>query len=135
MENGNITVRRYGPRDEEALLLLIEREGDGWKEYWQGSGRAKYQRALASSITYLLFEGNVLCGYARCRDDDGFGVYVLDLLVDEGYRGKAYGRTLMERVCRDFPNDAVYVTGDVDPYYAKLGYAKEGTIYIVKPRA
>jgi len=132
MKNKKLVVRRYEPKDESVLFALIEREGDEWKDYWQGQGRIKYLKAVANSITYILYESEELCGYARCRDDDGYGVYVYDLLVDKSYRGKEYGRLLMEQVCRDFPDDTVYVMSDVDPYYTKLGYQKEGTIFIVK---
>lgn len=131
MINKKVVIRRYTPNDESTLFTLIEREGDEWKDYWQGQGRIKYQKALANSITYILYEGEELCGYARCRDDDGYGVYVYDLLVDKSYRGKEYGKLLMEQVYRDFPDDTVYVMSDVDPYYTKLGYPKEGTIFIV----
>lgn len=87
---------------------------------------------MQTSLTYLLFEAEKLCGYARCREDDGFGVYVYDLLVDASCRGKNYGRYLMEQACKDFPEQKVYVMSDVDPYYEKQGYQKEGTIFIVK---
>ena len=130
--DGNLSIRIYTPADEAALFALIEREGDEWT-YWQGESRCKYAAALDNCIVYLAFEGDTLCGYARCRDDDGFGIYVLDLLVDERYRGKEYGRLLMEQVCYDHPDDMVYVTGDVYPYYEKLGYGVEGIIYVVKP--
>ncbi|MDL2300270.1 GNAT family N-acetyltransferase [Clostridiaceae bacterium OttesenSCG-928-D20] len=128
----NVSIRRYSADYEHRLFSLIEHEGEEWKDYWYGSGRGKYIKALNSSITYLLFENEVLCGYARCRDDDGYGVYVYDLLVDKSYRGKDYGRMLMEQVCEDFPDAAVYVMSDVNPYYEKLGYEVEGTIFIVK---
>ena len=121
-------------RDEYQLFALLEREGKDWKDYWLGSGRENYKKALDHSLVYLLFRDEALCGYARCRDDDGYGVYIYDLLVDKLYRGKEYGRLLMEQVCRDFPNCPVYVLGDVYPYYEKLGYEAEGTIYIVKPK-
>lgn len=134
MEKQQITIRRYEANDESALFALLQREGEEWKGYWQGTGREKYKKALDNSIPYLLFEDKELCGYARCRDDDGYGVYVYDLLVDKSHRGKEYGRLLMEQVCRDFPGDQVYVLGDNYPYYEKLGYAVEGTIYIVKPK-
>jgi len=127
-----VVIRRYNPEDVILLFDLIEREGEEWKDYWYGDGKAKYQKALQNCIVYLAFEDGTICGYARCRDDDGFGIYVLDLLVDKQYRGKEYGRLLMEQVCRDFPGDDVYVTGDVYPYYEKLGYDVEGKIYIVK---
>lgn len=129
-----IFIRRYCTRDEQQLFSLLEREGEEWKGYWQSSGREKYKKALNSSITYLLFDDKMLCGYARCRDDGGYGVYVYDLLVDKAYRGNEYGRLLMERVCSDFPHDTVYVMSDVNPYYEKLGYKIEGTIFIVKPK-
>jgi len=42
----------------------------------------------------------------------------------------------MERVCHDFPENTVYVLGDVYTYYEdKLGYDIEGKVYIVKPKA
>ena len=129
----NAIIRRYTPEDENLLFAMLEREGDEWKDYWQGSNREKYKKALANCINYLLFEGGTLCGYIRCRDDDGYGVYVYDLLVDKAFRGKEYGRLLMEQVCRDYPDDTVYVMGDIYPYYEdKLGYDIEGKIYIVK---
>ncbi len=56
------------------------------------------------------------------------------ILVDKNYRGNEYGRALMESVSRDFPDAPVYVMSDVNPYYEKLGYAVEGTIFVVKPK-
>jgi len=127
-------IKRYTSKDSDDLIALIEREGDEWKDYWYGGGRMKYQKALASSIVYLLFENETLCAYMRCRDDDGYGIYIYDLLVDKNYRGKEYGRLLMEKACTDFPGSCVYVMGDVYPYYDKLGYDKEGAIYCVKAK-
>ena len=134
-ETNKIIIRKYTSENASQLFTLIEREGEEWKGYWYGTGRTKYENALNNCIVYLAFEGNTLCGYARCRDDDGFGIYVLDLLVDKEYRGKEYGRLLMEQACLDYPGDTVYVTGDVYPYYEdKLKYEVEGKIYIVKVR-
>lgn len=114
-------IRKYSTEDTDQLFALLEREGEEWKNYWRGEGKTKYPKALSTCIAYLVFENETLCGYARCRDDGGYGIYVLDLLVDKQYRGKEYGRLLMEQVCYDFPNDVVYVTGDVYPYYENLG--------------
>ena len=33
---------------------------------------------------------------------------------------------MIGRAIQDHPSDVVYVTGDVCPYYAKLGYETEG---------
>jgi hypothetical protein len=46
------------------------------------------------------------------------GVYIFDLLVKKSYRGQQ--------------NQPVYVMSDVDPYYEKLGYRREGSIFEVK---
>lgn len=133
MIDRQILIRCYESNDEHQLFSLLEREGEEWKDYWFDLGKAKYLKALRSSITYLLFENNNLCGYARCRDDDGYGVYVYDLLVDRKHRGNGYGRKLMEQVCKDFPDMPVYVMSDVNEYYEKLEYEIEGSIFLVKP--
>jgi len=129
--SNDIIIRRYTPEDDNQLFALIEREGEEWKDYWRDDGRAKYQKTLATSIVYLLLENKTLCAYTRCRDDDGYGVYVYDLLVDQNHRGKEYGRLLMERIREDFSDNPVYVMSDIDPYYEKLGYEKAGSIFIM----
>jgi ribosomal protein S18 acetylase RimI-like enzyme len=131
-ESENTTVRRYCPTDEVILFLLIEAEGEEWRDYWYGDGHKKYAKALTNSICYLIFEGDTLCGFVRCRDDDGFGVYVYDLLVDRNHRGKGYGNMLMTQVCNDFPDSTVYAMSDVDPYYEKQGYEWIGSVFRVK---
>ena len=75
-----VEIRKYELKDENQLFALIEREGIEWT-YWQGENRAKYKKALVNCINYVLFEGEALCGYVRCRDDAGFGIYVFDLLI------------------------------------------------------
>lgn len=129
----NWDIRPYQKGDTDELFAMMEKEPD-WDEYCNEKNKENYLRAIQTSITYLLFEEEKICGYARCREDDGFGVYVFDLLVDANCRGKNYGRFLMEQACKDFPEQTVYVMSDVDPYYEKQGYQKEGTIFIVKPQ-
>jgi len=126
------TIRRYTTADEGILFPLIEAEGEEWRDYWQGEGRGKYAKALTNSICYLIFEDETLCGFVRCRDDDGFGMYVYDLLVDRNHRGKGYGGMLIAQACKDFPDSAVYAMSDVDPYYEKQGYERIGTVFRVK---
>ena len=77
--SADIFITKYIPEYFEQLLALIKREGKEWGSYWGSEGKHKYQKALDNSIVYLLFENQTLCGYARCRDDDGFGVYIYDL--------------------------------------------------------
>ncbi|MDD2235141.1 MAG: GNAT family N-acetyltransferase [Desulfitobacteriaceae bacterium] len=125
-------VRKYSNKDESLLFDLLIAEGADWSDYHGTAGRDQYIKALESSITYIAYEETLVCGYARCREDDGFGVYIYDLLVRKAHRGKQIGKILIDRVCQDFPNQPVYVMSDVDPYYEKLGYRREGSIFLIK---
>lgn len=125
-------IRKYNKTDEALLFDLLADEGDDWRDYHGSAGRNKYITALESSITYIACDENAVCGYARCREDNGFGVYVYDLLVRKPYWGKQIGKSLMERACKDFPEQPVYVMSDVDTYYEKLGYERAGSIFKAK---
>jgi GNAT superfamily N-acetyltransferase len=127
-------IRQYIKADESLLFDLLIDEGDEWRDYHGVVDRDKYIKALESSITYIACDETLVCGYARCREDDGFGVYVYDLLVRKTHRGRQIGKSLMERVCQDFPDQPVYVMSDADPYYEKLGYRRKGSIFEVKAK-
>lgn len=91
MNKANIRIVEYKSDYDDQLFSLLENEGLEWEDYWKGSGKSKYKKALSSSISYLLYKEDALYGYIRCRNDDGFGVYVYDLLIDREYRGNGYG--------------------------------------------
>jgi GNAT superfamily N-acetyltransferase len=128
-----VEIRTYTEDDRASLFDMLVEEGDDWSGYHGASGRDRYARALASSTTYVACDGPVVCGYARCRGDDGFGVYVHDLLVRPSRRGQGLGRALLERVRDDAGGQPVYVMSDVDAYYEGLGYRREGSIFQVGP--
>lgn len=125
-------IRRYTAADAPGLFELLRSEGDEWSDY--NNGFEKYKTALDNSIVYLLFENNFLCGYIRLRDDDGFGLYVYDLLVHKNYRGKGYGKLLLEQIRVDYPDNDIYAMSDVDKYYEKQGYNRIGSIFIINER-
>ena len=125
-------IRAYNKdEDEETVMKMIEAEGKEWACYSNESVSDKYRLALDNSITYVAYEGDRLCGYSRSIDDCGFYIYVCDLLVMPLYRGRKIGRELMECIYADYPNHIVYVMSDVDKYYKKQGYKREGSVYEV----
>ena len=126
-----IDIKRYSKDYQTALFELIAGEGEDWIEYYGPSGRDKYLKAVESSVTYIAFDEGVACGYIRARDDAGLCAIILDLLVRKTHRGKQIGRMLIEQIVKDFPNQKTYVMSGVDPYYQKLGYHKEGSIFKV----
>ena len=127
----SISVRRYTHEDEQALFSLIESEGEAWKCYFEKDNRLRYLKAIKSSVVYVLYDDLKLIGYARVREDDGFGVYVYDLLIDVKARGHRHGHRLMMHIKDQFPNQPLYVMSDVDPYYEKQGYQRVGSVFEV----
>lgn len=126
-----MTIKRYHQNDYPVVHDLIISEGDDWIEYAQ-TKKSEYQQALHQSLTFIMMENDICIGYIRCRDDDGFGIYVYDLLVRQGYRGHHYGKLLIDHVKSLYPSDDFYVMSDVDPYYIKQGYERIGSIFQVK---
>ncbi len=124
-------IKNYTKGHETKLFEMMRSEGVDWECYYGETAVEKYKQALENSITYVACEGDVLFGYVRCRDDDGLGIYVYDLLVQKDDRSCSLGRKLMERVCADYPDAAVYVMSGVDGYYEKLGYHREGSIFLI----
>ncbi|SHE79359.1 GNAT family N-acetyltransferase [Alkalibacter saccharofermentans] len=128
-------IRKYiKEQDEERLMRLIASEGEEWECYTGEDVAEKYRKALNASITYVAYQEGILCGYSRSIDDCGFYIYVCDLLVDRNHRGKNIGRKLMESIYLDYPDKIVYVMSDVDGYYEKQGYRREGSIFEVRKR-
>lgn len=126
-----MNIRKYCSADESLLFELLIDEGEDWSEYHGPQGRDKYLKALVASLVLIAHDKTGLCGYIRCRDDNGFGIYVYDLLVRKSHRGYEIGKKLIERICQDFPDQPVYVMSDIDTYYEKLGYQKAGSIFKV----
>ena len=129
-----MNFRRYEPvQDEQKLMQLIHNEGEDWSCYWAEAFAGQYKKALSQSITFVAYEGDVLCGYSRSIDDCGFYIYICDLLVHPDYRGRNIGRRLMNCVTQHYPEQTVYVMSDVDDYYIKQGFHREGSVFEVIP--
>ncbi|NNK81502.1 MAG: GNAT family N-acetyltransferase [Flavobacteriaceae bacterium] len=129
-------IRAYNKdKDEYKLMKMIEGEGEEWTCYSDNSVSDKYRFALENSITYVAYEGDNLCGYSRSINDCGFYIYVCDLLVIQMCRGKKIGQKLMECLSTEYPNQIVYVMSDVDEYYKKKGFKREGSIYEVTKKS
>jgi len=124
-------IRKYKKEDENKVMEIIKKEGKEWECYSKSNVQDKYKKALKNSITYVAYKDDELCGYSRSLDDNGFFIYVCDLLVSPKFRGENIGRELMECIYKDHPDKIVYVMSDVDKYYEKQEYRKEGSVFEV----
>ncbi len=127
-------IRKYTEFDTAKLFDMMMEEGADWECYWGEAGAERYKASLASSSTYVAYEGGSLCGYLRFKEDNGFGIFVYDLLVTKSCRGRGIGKKLIEQVSSDYPDEDTYVMSGADGYYEKLGYSREGSIFKVIPR-
>lgn len=117
---------------ENDLFNLIKSEGEDWSDYTSELGRYNYIRAIETSIVYVIYESNEIIAYIRCKEDNGFGIYVYDLLVRQDKRGSKLGQLLIEKVKNDYPEQSIYIMSDVDEYYIKCGYNKIGSIFEIE---
>lgn len=126
-----MTIKKYSSEDEFNLITLIKSEGEDWSDYTSELGRNNYIRAIETSIVYVIYESNEIIAFIRCKEDNGFGIYVYDLLVRQDKRGNKLGQLLIEKVKNDYPEQSIYIMSDVDEYYIKCGYKKIGSIFEV----
>jgi GNAT superfamily N-acetyltransferase len=88
---------------------------------------------MARCEVFVVVDAAEVCGYARCIEDPGFGLHVIDLLVAQPWRGQRVGRLLLETAAGQFSRVPTYVHSGVDPYYAKQGYRRVGSLFQVTP--
>jgi GNAT superfamily N-acetyltransferase len=73
-----------------------------------------------------LYLNNEQIGFARVVSDLGQFAYFMDVFVDEKYRGKGYGKKLMEYILSDEKFEQVKIwrlaTSDAHGLYQKLGF-------------
>jgi GNAT superfamily N-acetyltransferase len=126
-------IEKYDYKKHELELInMLLQEGKEWGCYTTKDVIEKYKQALTNSITYIAIEDNKVVGYSRSIDDNGFYIYICDLLVDKNYRNKGIGKYLVEQLCVDYPSYTTYVMSDADGFYIKKGYHREGSIFEVR---
>lgn len=132
MYGGNMIIRKYTHADQDGVMNVISGEGGEWECYSAPDVAEKYRRLLDSSITYVAELDGHIVGYSRSLMDGAFCIYICDLLVDKRCRGQHTGSKLMECICDEYPSHEVYVMSDVDEYYTKQGYRREGSVFMVE---
>ena len=122
-------IRRYEEdQDYDRLVELFKTEED-WSGYLEKDVVDKYRKSMVKSISYVLLLEDEIVGYSRSLEDIEMYIYVCDLLVNKKYRGRSFGKALLDRIKNDYPEHEIFVMSDVDEYYKKIGYKLEGSIF------
>lgn len=84
------------------------------------------QLCINNSFNYGLYLNNQQIGYARVVSDLGQFAYLMDVFVDEKFRGKGYAKLLMDYILKDEKFEQVKIwrlaTSDAHGLYQKLGF-------------
>jgi N-acetylglutamate synthase-like GNAT family acetyltransferase len=95
--------------------------------YWaKGRSEACMQLCIEHSFNYGLYKDNLQIGYARVVSDLGQFAYLMDVFIDEKYRGNGFAITLMKHILNDKKFEQVKIwrlaTTDAHGLYQKLGF-------------
>jgi ribosomal protein S18 acetylase RimI-like enzyme len=83
--------------DFEKLSSFLLKES-----YWaQSRTIEQLKSALENSRCYCLIENDEMLGFARVITDFGVFAYLADVYIEKEYRGKGYGKMLMEEIIND----------------------------------
>ena len=95
--------------------------------YWaKGRSEATMQLCIDNSFNYGLYLHEVQIGFGRVVSDLGQFAYIMDVFVDEKYRGKGYAKFLMKHILQDEKFVQVktwrLATSDAHHLYRKFGF-------------
>lgn len=95
--------------------------------YWaEGRSMELVQRSIDNSICFGAYINGKQVGFARVVTDLTVFVYIMDVFIDEAYRGRGYGLELMEAILAYPELSSVkqwrLATRDAHGLYAKLGF-------------
>jgi GNAT superfamily N-acetyltransferase len=98
------------------------------QSYWaRGLPRDVFERALANSLCFSLFDGGAQVGFARVATDRATFAYLADVFVLPTHRGRGLGKLLMETIIAHPDLQGlrrwVLVTRDAHGLYARYGFA------------
>lgn len=100
------------------------------RSYW-GQHRAKasiIQTSIDNSLCYGVYDGEKQIGFARVITDFATTYYLCDVFIDEDYRGRGVGKTLIEAITtsEELKNvQGILGTKDAHGLYEQYGFARD----------
>ncbi|TSJ46346.1 GNAT family N-acetyltransferase [Fluviicola chungangensis] len=99
------------------------------QSYWAKDRTKEMMRTcIDNSLNFGLFFDNQQIGYARVVTDYAQFAYLMDVFIDEKYRGLGYSKLLMEYIleCEPLKNVKVWrlATSDAHGLYRQFGFTE-----------
>lgn len=105
----------------EVIFKLIK------NSYWGNLRTIEEQKtAVENTLNFGLFHNNTQIAFARVMTDKVFFAYLLDVIVDENYRGKGLSKLLISKIL-NHPDlqkidKWILATKDAHSLYEKFGF-------------
>ena len=95
--------------------------------YWaKGRSVAEIKKCIRHSLNFGVYLNGKQIGYARVVTDYVVFAYLLDVFIDEKYRGRGYSRVLMENILINARLRTIKIwrlgTDDAQGLYARFGF-------------
>lgn len=96
------------------------------RSYWARTRSAEtISQSIAQSVCYGVYHGSDQIGFARVVTDHSTVYYLCDVFIDERYRGKSIGKTLVEAIVEDFRDlMGMLVSTYAQDLYSRYGFVR-----------
>lgn len=109
------------------------------KSYWaNGRKRETMERSIEHSLCFGVYCAGEQIGFARCVTDYAISYMLMDVIIDERFRGRGLGTALVSAVISHEKLkglSGMLATRDAHGLYAKFGFAPVDANYYMKRQA
>lgn len=132
------TFQEYLLSDDPALLQIDKIHAMLAKTYWASErSRETIARSIAHSLCFGVYHAGEQIGFARCITDYAVSFMLVDVIIDERYRGQGLGKALISFITSHEKLQGMtgtLATRDAHTLYEKFGFlAVDPKLYMRKP--
>ena len=98
-------------------------------EWASGRDAKKIEESVENSTCYAVFDSSkTLIGFARIITDYATTFYLMDVVIEESFRGKGIGKMLMEKIMEDVGHlYGILHTDSAQTFYEQYGFSVTAT--------
>ena len=133
-------VREFLISDDPALLQVDAIHAMLAKSYWASERtRETIERSVAHSLCFGVYQAGEQIGFARCITDYATSFLLVDVIIDDRFRGQGLGKALVSFVVSHESLQGLtgtLATRDAHTLYERFGFMQvDPKLYMRKPAA